>query len=201
MNRTLPTAAILISALASATSFAVPKELEKPSGRHILFVNVDEAMPAGAFGAAVSKVAGELPYPIWTNATGKAAIAATLSDASAIDIAYGTNVAYAVFAVRDDKSPAIISVPDCLAIVNVAPLEKDEPTAVALALRQAKSLFRGLAYACGSGATMEQNCLLRRGLKTNADLDAAPFAISPMAYLPMLETLDAAIGDQLPEEE
>lgn len=201
MNRTLPTVAILISALAAATSFAALKGLEKPNGRHILFLNVDEAMPVGAFGAAVSKVAGEVPYPIWTNATGKAVVAAILSGSLSIDATYGTNVAYAVFAVRDDKTPAIISIPDCFAIVNVAPLEKDRPTTAVLAMRQAKSLFRGLAYACGSGATMEQNCLLRRGLKTNADLDAAPFAISPMAYLPMLETLDAAIGDQLPEEE
>ena len=77
---------------------------------------------------------------------------------------------------------------------NVNQLKGDSPDSQTLRDRFAKTVLKGIAYAAGSGATLESGCSLFYGSSTLEGLDKTGIMITPMAYFPMLESL-RAIGD------
>ena len=78
----------------------------------------------------------------------------------------------AVFLVDDAGLPALLAAPEQKwSIVNVAALAADGPDGGKLRRRVSRELWRGLAYACGAGASTTPHCLMNP-CHSLADLDA-----------------------------
>lgn len=157
-----------------------------------VFVSVGDAMPMSMLGEIASRVSSSLDVRIGTNATGKTTLSKLVDDTAPDPKPAVGKPAVAVFFRNSPGAPAVVASPRRWAIVNIAPLSADNPAPPLLGERMAKVALRGLAYASGSGATMDAHCLMSPACDTLKGLDAAPFAISPMAYIPMLEFLSPA---------
>ena len=78
----------------------------------------------------------------------------------------------AVFLVDSADLPALLTGPEQKwAMVNVGALAVDKPDAGKLRLRVVRELWRGLAYACGAGASSTPHCVMNPCFSL-ADLDA-----------------------------
>lgn len=187
-------AALALFALHAAAADTEPetKREEAEERCAAVFVNVCDAMPTAMLGEIASRVSSSLDVRIDTNATGKATLPKLIDDAAADSKPAGKKPAAAVFFRNSPGAPTVVASPRRWAIVNITPLYADNPAPPLLGERMAKVALRGLAYASGSGATMDAHCLMSPTCDTLKGLDAAPFAISPMAYIPMLEFLSPA---------
>lgn len=199
-------------ALAAAASMAASGELvtmptagETPAATAgdspIIFVNVASALEGKAFGDTVAKVAAMLPCAVGTDSALALPDLVHLKASTALANIPDAPKKLAVFVIDDDTMPEVLSSPHNWAVANIAPLDADHPDAVKLEMRRAKVLLRALAYAAGSGGTLETRCLMSKESQSLTGLDAAPFAISPMAWLPMLEFLEGFSGVMADDEE
>ena len=172
---------------------------DAPNTPHILFVNVAEAMKKDDFDLAVAKVAKAVPCPARVD-SGEI-LPDLLSENSAGKFVDDKDAVLVVYVVRSKSLPESFSCPSHWSVVNLAQLESDSPSPEVLAARRAKIILRGLAYAAGAGATLEQRCLMFAGGLSLRELDAAPFALSPMAQLPMLVALEKLFGEDAQNDE
>ena len=102
-----------------------------------------------------------------------------------------------MFIVDDPAIGPFVSVPGYWCAANLNHLKKDNPNKQTLHDRAAKTILRGLAHACGTGATLEPSCSLYYGTSTLKGLDETGIMITPMSYFPMLEILRAIGGDEM----
>ena len=185
--------ALLVALPAAADEPAAEEKREETEGRcAAVFVNVGGAMPPQKLWEVASRVSASLGVRIDTNAVERTALAGLMDGTGAPLKRTGKDRAVYVFFRNSPGAPSVVASPRRWAVVNTAPLGADKPAPPLLGERMAKVALRGLAYASGGGATMEKNCLMSPACDTLEGLDAAPFAISPMAYIPMLEFLNPA---------
>lgn len=170
-----------------------------PDAPHILFVNVAEAMKKDDFDFAVAKVAKAVPCPVRVDSAD--VLPDLLSKNDLEDFVDKKGAVIVVYVVRSESLPESFSCPRHWSVANLAPLESDAPSSEVLEARRAKIILRGLAYAAGAGATLEQRCIMFAGGLSLRELDAAPFALSPMAQLPMLVALEKLFGEDVPNDE
>lgn len=157
-----------------------------------VFVDVGGALPPQKLREVAARVSANLGVRIDTNSTERTALAG-LTDGTEVPVkSAGKGQVVFVFFRDSPAAPAVVASPRRWAVVNIAPLVADKPAPTLLGERMAKVALRGLAYACGCGTTMEAHCLMAPRCDTLAGLDAAPFAISPTAYIPMMEFLTPA---------
>ena len=93
-----------------------------------------------------------------------------VATASAALKATGANAA--VFLVDDPSLPTLLAAPESAwALVNVAALKSDKPSAEKLAARLEKELWRAFALACGSSVSTAPGCVLN-AVASLPDIDA-----------------------------
>ncbi len=152
---------------------------------HVLVANVAGAIPEKDWTLCANYAASRIPINIFTNAV--ASVPVQKVSGKAIVAVYVTDT--------KDAEP-ILAAPCKWCVVNVAGLKADNPSLAVLRDRYAKIILKGIAAACGSGATIEPLCSAFYGSRTLAGMDKTNITISPMAYFPMVETLRALGGDE-----
>lgn len=152
---------------------------------HVLVANVAGAIPEKDWALCANYAASRIPINIFTNAV--AAVPAKKVSGKAVVAVYVTDV--------KDAEP-ILAAPCKWSVVSVAGLKADNPSPSVLRDRYAKMILKGIAAACGSGATIEPLCSAFYGSRTLEGMDKTNITISPMAYFPMVETLRALGGDE-----
>lgn len=164
---------------------------------HVLFVNVAGALSDADFAEAAELAASRVQINIWTNSIGKSMLPELNADPAALRKRFGDKCAVAVFVERNADGYSFMSAPGNWSMVNLRGTEKGDPSPEVLRDRRAKMLIKGMAYAGGSGATLEPKCSLFYGSFTLEGMDKTGVQISPMAYFPLLETLRAIGGDEV----
>ena len=197
---------ILAAALAcSLTAIAAPKARREPvrnhvpeklegfstispraaTCNHILVANVAGAIPEKDWVLCANYAASRIPINIFTNAV--AAVPAQKTSGKAVIAVYVTD--------EKDAEP-ILAAPCRWSVVSVAWLKADNPSPAVLRDRYAKMILKGIAAACGGGATIEPLCSTFYGSRTLEGMDRTNITISPMAYFPMVEIIRAIGGGE-----
>lgn len=212
------TSLLLLAALAAA--FAQARTPTLPNGQpittrpflpgaaarsHVLLVNVAEAIPAADFPAVAERVFAKVQINLWTNSIPKSVFRDLVDDPAGLTNRFGPKCCTAVFIERNAKGYSFLNAQGSWSMVNLRGLDRDRPDAATLTSRRVKMVLKGLAFACGGGATIEPKCSLFYDSFTIEGMDKTGEMITPMSYFPMLETLKAIGGaeilsPELPEE-
>ena len=186
-------AAVAFATDANARPFR-PEAATKP---HVLFVNVAGALPEADFADVAEYAASRVQVNIWTNSIPASMVRELIDDPATLTARVGTNCCTAVFVEKNEKGYSFLNAQGSWSMVNLRGIDRGAPTAGVLRDRRAKMLLKGLAYACGSGSSLEPKCSLYYGSFTLDGMDKTGVQISPMSYFPMLETLRAIGGSEI----
>lgn len=164
---------------------------------HVLVVNVAGAISDADWPLVVNYAASRIPISIYTNSLPASPVQDVLSGQVSLQSAVqDPKAVVVVFVERLPSGVNSISVPCRFSRVDVGWLESDKPVHAVLRDRQSKMILKGIAMACGAGATIEPMCSLFYGSRTLDGMDKTNITISPMAYFPMVEILRALGGDE-----
>lgn len=206
------TAAVVFAAVMAGAQGAnapqkqhVPERLDKvrlihPAAadkNHILVVNVADAIPADTWGLVSTYATSRLQLNVWTNSASTFDAAAYATDPTRGRMEFGQKAKICLFIVNSPTLAPFTGVPRLWCAANVGGLSSDGPDTQTLRDRYAKTILKGLAYACGSGATLESGCSLFYGSSSLGGMDRTGIMISPMAYFPMLEALREIGGTEM----
>lgn len=207
MNKLITTAVLVsVASIGFGANVAkkqqVPERLDKirliqpaaANKNHILVCNVGNAIPADSWALVSTYAISRLQLNVWTNSTDKIDVPSLIVDPAQCQRDFGEKSKVCVFLIDDQKLPSFATVPGRLCVANVNSLKKDTPDVQTMRDRFAKTILKGMAYAAGSGATLENGCSLFYGSSSLAGMDKTGIMVTPMAYFPMLESL-RAIGD------
>ena len=189
--------AALAAAMASAADSVYPIATGATNRNHVVVVNVGGALSDEAFAKAVERAASVVAVNIWTSSIPASAVSRLVDGATDVESLFGGKAKVAVFVERNEKGPSFLNYPAHWSMVNMRGLDRDKPNAETLAMRQAKMVLKGLAYAGGGGATLEKVCAMNCQSLTLAGMDKTLLVLSPMSYFPMLETLRAVGGPEI----
>ncbi len=189
--------ALCISSAAFAADAARPFRPEAAAKPHVLFVNVAGALTDAEFADVAEYAASRVQVNIWTNAIPGSMVRELIDDPSALAARFGTNCCTAVFIEKNAKGYSFLNAQGSWSMVNLRGIDRGAPSSEVLRDRRAKMFLKGLAYACGSGASLEPKCSLYYGSFTLEGMDKTGVQISPMSYFPMLETLRAIGGTEI----
>ena len=187
----------LASAAFTTAANARPFQPEAAAKPHVLFVNVGGALPDADFADVAEYAASRVQVNIWTNAIAASMVRELIDDPSALAARFGTNCCTAVFIEKNAKGYSFLNAQGSWSMVNLRGIDRGNPSAEVLRDRRAKMFLKGLAYACGSGSSLEPKCSLYYGSFTLEGMDKTGVQISPMSYFPMLETLRAIGGPEI----
>ena len=187
---------IALAAFATAANARpfLPEAAERP---HVLFVNVAGALPEADFADVAEYAASRVQVNIWTNSIPASMVKELVGDPSALTNRFGPGCCAAVFIERNAKGYSFLNAQGSWSMVNLRGIDRGNPSAEVLRDRRAKMFLKGLAYACGSGSSLEPKCSLYYGSFTLEGMDKTGVQISPMSYFPMLETLRAIGGPEI----
>ncbi len=188
--------ALALAAFATGAS-ARPFRPEAAAKPHVLFVNVGGALPDADFADVAEYAASRVQINIWTNSIPASMVRELIDDPSALAARFGTNCCTAVFIEKNAKGYSFLNAQGSWSMVNLRGIDRGNPSAEVLRDRRAKMFLKGLAYACGSGSSLEPKCSLYYGSFTLEGMDKTGVQISPMSYFPMLETLRAIGGPEI----
>lgn len=164
---------------------------------HILLTNVGNAIPTDTWGLVATYAVSRLQLNVWTNSVAAIDVAAYAVDSARGQREFGSKAKVCLFIVDNPKLANIIGAPGCWCAINVCNLRRDNPDVQTLRDRYAKTILKGLAYACGSGASIEPNCSLSFASATLAGMDKTGIMIAPPTYFPMLEILKIVGGTEM----
>lgn len=168
---------------------------------HVLLVDVGGAIPPRDFPEVAERVAAKVQINLWTNSIASSVWRGLLDDPRGLTNLFGPRCCLAVFVERDDNGYSFLNAQGGWSMVNMRGLDRDGPDAATLASRRVKMVLKGLAFACGGGATIEPKCSLYYDSFTIRGMDKTFEMITPMTYFPMLETLRAIGGNEILSQE
>lgn len=187
----------MVAAMACAEDGKRPFLPESAGTSHVLFVNVSGALSDEDFADVAEYAASRVQINIWTNSIDASMVRMLMDDPGLLAKRFGPKCCAAVFIERNGKGYSFLNAPGSWSMVNLRGIDRGAPSAQLLRDRRAKMLLKGLAYACGSGASMEPKCSLYCGSFTLEGMDKTGVQISPMSYFPMLEVLSAIGGTEI----
>ncbi len=164
---------------------------------HVVVVNVGGAVTPEAFAEASTYALSKLGVNAWTNSVAAFRAERLLGDPGLLGRTFGEKAKVGVFLERVGDAPRFLAVPGAWCRVNMDGLDRDNPDAQTYKDRVAKMVLKGLAYAAGSGATLDARCSMYYGGGTLEGLDKVGIRLSPGAYFPLLEGLKRAGGDEI----
>lgn len=175
----------------------VPDRLDKvrliapaaANANHILLVNVGGAIPPETWPLVTTFATSRLSLNVWTNSVEKFDTAALFVNPFAFRPAFGEKAKVAVFFEKSPVGAPVTCSPGYWSRVNLAGIDSDKPDAQTLRDRYAKMILKGMAYAVGGGASLDQTCSLHYTSLSLKGLDGCGISIAPTTYFPMLEIL------------
>ena len=170
---------------------------------HVLVANVGGAVDEAVFSEAATYAISKLAINIWTNSLASFDADALPHDPKLVQKAFGEKAKVGVFLTKAGNAPQFMAVPGAWCRVNVEGLDAGSPDAQTFKDRVAKMVLKGLAYAAGSGSSLDARCSMFFGGATLEGLDNIGIRLSPGVYFPMLETLKRVGGHEIvtrPEE-
>ena len=193
----LAAAALAASAACAASIHHVPDRLDKvrliapaaANANHILLVNVGGAIPPETWPVVTTFATSRLSLNVWTNSVEKFDTAALFVNPFAFRPAFGEKAKVAVFFEKSPVGAPVTCSPGYWSRVNLAGIDSDKPDAQTLRDRYAKMILKGMAYAVGGGASLDQTCSLHYTSLSLKGLDGCGISIAPTTYFPMLEIL------------
>lgn len=193
---------MVMSAMAAPTTDHVKTDVRKVSAaakdvNHVLLVNVGGAVDEAVFREAATYAISKLAINIWTNSVASFNAAALVGDPGLLGRTFGGKAKVGVFLVKAGDAPQFLCVPGAWCRVNVEGLDAGCPDAQTFKDRVAKMALKGLAYAAGSGTSLDARCSMFFGGGTLDGLDRVGIRLSPGVYFPMLETLKRVGGDDI----
>lgn len=160
---------------------------------HVLFLNVAKAVNDELFREAVAAVslvvqvnleATSIPGPLEREALWERGYTAKR---------YGDKAKLIVYVKNDPKEVSFINAPGNWAVVNLSGLDRDKPDTERYRRRLRQMMLKGLAHACGVGATGDSHCVMYNNSFTLEGMDKTSVSYSPFAGAPVQDTL-LAIG-------
>ena len=170
-----------------------PKAAER---NHMLIVNVGGALSEADFSTVVTYALTRVNVNAWTNSIPTSMWRACIDRPELVKETFGPHATVVVFLEKNQQGFSFMNVPGHWSMINLRGLDKDSPTAQALRDRTAKMILKGMAHACGVGASVDELCALNYNSFTLKGMDKTDIRISPMSYFPMLSTLEALGGPE-----
>ena len=164
---------------------------------HILIVNVDNAIAPEVFATTVTYAMSRINVNTWTNSLSTSVVAELIERPERQKELLGEKAKVAVFLEKREGAVSFLNAPGRWAMVNVSALDDDSPSEQTLKDRYAKTILKGVGYACGIGASVEELCSLNYESATLQGMDRTDIRISPMAYFPMLSILQSIGGIEM----
>lgn len=152
---------------------------------HIVFVNVNNAMPEDDFRKAAAYI--RMKYQLRVSVKSASGMFAqnVMADTAFLKETFGDKAVLVIAVVKEEKAPSYLSIPGWFAQVNVSGLYKDGPDELFTYKRNSQMLMKGLAYACGLGATMDNMCAMEHSSFTLEGMDAVSATYGPNTFFPM----------------
>ena len=161
-------------------------------------MNVAEALPEAVFAHAAEKAAAAaMTINCWTNGVPKSLHRELPDNPALLAERFGAKAKIVVFVEKNEVGPSFLNVPGAWSVVNMRGLDRDNPDPAKYEERAAKMILKGMAHACGSGATEAPVCVMYWDSFSLQGLDKVKTVISPTAYFPMLSTLKALGGQDI----
>ena len=164
---------------------------------HILVANVDNAIPTGTWGDVVTYAVSRLQLNVWTNSVASFDAREFVADPAKVQKDFGGKAKVGLFIVNQPGQPRFVGAPGFWYAVNACGIEAGAPDAQTVRDRYAKLILKGLAYACGGGASLDPRCSLFYGSFTPEGMDGTGIMISPTTYFPMVEVLRGIGGTEM----
>lgn len=161
---------------------------------HVLIVNVDDAVPADLFATAVTYAMSRININVWTNSLERSVVRELIEKPERQSEFLGPRAVVAVFLENNAEGVSFLNAPGHWAMVNMRGIDRDSPDAQTLRDRYAKMILKGVGHASGVGASVDELCSLNYDSYTLKGMDKTDIRLSPMAYFPMLSTLQALGG-------
>ena len=171
--------------------------LAAKDANHVLVVNVGGAVDEVVFREAATYALSKLAINAWTNSLASFDVEGLPREPRLVQMAFGEKAKVGVFLVKAGVAPRFMAVPGSWCRVNVDGLAVGNPDAQTFKDRVAKMVLKGLAYAAGSGASLDARCSMFFGGATLEGLDGVGIRLSPGVYFPMLETLKRVGGFEI----
>ena len=195
-------ALVMVAAVGAPVSDHVRTDVRRiPDGasraNHVVVVNVSGAVAPETFAEAATYALSKLGVNAWTNSASAFRAERLAGDPGLLGRTFGEKAKVGVFLERVGDAPRFLAVPGAWCRVNMDGINKDNPDAQTYKDRVAKMVLKGLAYAAGSGATLDALCSMYYGGGTLDGLDKVGIRLSPGAYFPLLEGLKRAGGDEI----
>ncbi len=164
---------------------------------HVLFVNVGKALSDAEFREAAAYVRMKYMLNVAVCAAPKPFAQEVVADTAALKKRFGKNALIVVAVVKQEKSPSFINVPGFFSQVNLRGLDKDNPEELFLKKRTRQMFLKGLAHACGIGATIDNMCVMFCNSFTLEGMDRVSATFGPNAYFPIRELLRELGGEDI----
>ncbi|MDA3926534.1 MAG: hypothetical protein PF904_17725 [Kiritimatiellae bacterium] len=164
---------------------------------HVLFVNVSGALPDADFREAAAYVRMKYMLNVAVRNESKPFANELVEDTAALRKRFGDKAVIVVALVKQEIGPSFVNVPGYFSQVNLRGLDKDGPEELFLKKRTRQMLLKGLAHACGIGATIDSTCVMKYNSFTLDGMDRVSTTYGPNAYFPMLELLKEIGGDSI----
>jgi hypothetical protein len=156
---------------------------------HVLFVNVGGALPDADFREAAAYVHMKYALNVAVRNERKPFANEVVADAAALRKRFGDKALVVVALVKQEAAPSFVNVPGFFSQVNLRGLGRDNPEALFLKKRTRQMLLKGLAHACGVGATVDAMCVMCYSSFTLEGMDRVSATYGPNAYFPVRELL------------
>ncbi len=164
---------------------------------HVLFVNVGKALPEAEFREAAAYVRMKYMLNIAVGAAPEPFAQESVADLAALKKRFGEKALIVVAVVKQEQGPSFINVPGFFSQVNLRGLDKDKPEELFLKKRTRQMFLKGLAQACGIGATIDDMCVMFCKSFTLEGMDRVSATFGPNAYFPMRELLRDIGGEDI----
>jgi len=147
---------------------------------HVLFVNFDKALDEALFREAVAAVSLVLPVNLAV-AEAKGFDGVNLFDKGGTDTRFSGQAKLVVYVANKPDVLSFLSAPGRWALINVSGLGRDNPDPERYRRRLRQMMLKGLAHACGIGATGDHRCVMYHKSFTLEGLDKTSVSYSPFA--------------------
>jgi hypothetical protein len=178
-----------------AGSILLEKAISLP---HVTFVNVGKAVNEVDFREAVAAVSLVENINLVALKTNALPSLNTMMTRSFKDSSLHTNSCLVVYIVKDKELASFISNAFAWSVLNVQDLEQDTPSPEKFKRRLRQTMLRGLAFACGVGATFDSTrCVMGASTFSLEGMDKASSSFSPYAAGPVQDALLRIGGDKI----
>lgn len=163
---------------------------------HVCFVNVGQAVAPELFREMVAGITLILPVHLAT-AVADDFDGQNLFERSGGGSRFGRNAKLVIYVVNKPGLVSFINVPARWALINLHGLDRDKPDQERYRRRLRQMALKGLAHACGAGASPDTRCVMYYGSFTLDGIDKTSVSYSPFVHDPVQRILLAVGGEKI----